>query len=72
MDDPQPWRRWKPSTAMGTLQTGDVFYEPANGAIARFDNASDREAAVFVACHVMRPGESRLIEMLDASGEQRR
>jgi hypothetical protein len=34
--------------------------------IARFDNASDSERAVFVACHLLAPGEDRVIEMLDS------
>jgi quercetin dioxygenase-like cupin family protein len=47
-----------------TLQAGDAFYEPANVRIPHFDNASETEAAVFIACYLLPPGEDRLIEML--------
>lgn len=46
------------------LGPGDAFYEPAGVEIPHFDNASDTEAAVFVACYLLTPGEDRLIEML--------
>jgi quercetin dioxygenase-like cupin family protein len=47
-----------------TLQAGDAFFEPANVRIPHFDNASETDAAVFVACYLLPPGEDRLIEML--------
>jgi quercetin dioxygenase-like cupin family protein len=47
-----------------TLGAGDAFFEPANVAIAHFDNASDQVAATFVAFYLLPPGEERLIEML--------
>jgi quercetin dioxygenase-like cupin family protein len=47
-----------------TLQAGDAFFEPANIRIPHFDNASDTEAAVFIACYLLPPGEDRMIEML--------
>ena len=47
-----------------TLLTGDAFFEPANVEIPHFDNASDTEPTVFVACYLLPPGEERLIEML--------
>ena len=46
-----------------TLQAGDAFYE-ANVRIRHFDKASETEAAVFIACYLLPPGEDRLIEML--------
>jgi hypothetical protein len=48
-----------------TLQAGDAFLEPANVRIPHFDNLSETEAAVFIACYLLPPGEDRLIEMLD-------
>lgn len=48
-----------------TLQAGDAFFEPANVPIPHFDNSSETEAAVFIACYLLAPGEQRLIEMLD-------
>jgi quercetin dioxygenase-like cupin family protein len=47
------------------LSAGDAFHEPDGAWIARFDNASDSEAAVFMACYLLPPGEERLIEMAD-------
>ena len=47
-----------------TLGAGDAFFEPANVAIAHFDNASDQVAATFVAFYLLPRGEERLIEML--------
>jgi hypothetical protein len=47
-------------------EQGDAFYEPANVAIAHFDNASDHDSAAFVACYLLPPGEARLIEMLSS------
>ena len=41
------------------------FFEPANVRIPHFDNLSTTEAAVFVACYLLGPGEDRLIEMLE-------
>jgi quercetin dioxygenase-like cupin family protein len=48
-----------------TLQAGDAFFEPANVRIPHFDNSSETEAAVFIACYLLAPGEHRLIEMLE-------
>jgi quercetin dioxygenase-like cupin family protein len=48
-----------------TLHAGDAFFEPANVRIPHFDNLSTTEAAVFVACYLLGPGEDRLIEMLE-------
>jgi quercetin dioxygenase-like cupin family protein len=47
-----------------TLRTGDAFFEPANVRIPHFDNSSETDAAVFIACYLLPPGEDRLIEML--------
>ena len=47
------------------LETGQAFHEPAGVEVPHFDNASDDEAAVFVACYLLPPGEDRVIEMLD-------
>lgn len=47
-----------------TLRAGDAFFEPANVTIPHFDNSSETEAAVFIACYLLPPGEDRLIEML--------
>ena len=46
------------------LAAGDAFHEPAGVEIPHFDNASDAESAVFLACYLLPPGETRLIEML--------
>jgi len=46
------------------LEAGAAFHEPAGQEIARFDNASDEQTATFVACYLLPPGETRLIEML--------
>jgi quercetin dioxygenase-like cupin family protein len=47
-----------------TLQAGDAFVEPANVDVAHFDNPSHHEPAAFLACYLLPPGETRLIEML--------
>jgi quercetin dioxygenase-like cupin family protein len=47
-----------------TLRAGDAFHEPANAAMAHFDNASDSEGATFIAFYLLPPGEDRLIELL--------
>lgn len=47
-----------------TLRAGDAFFEPANVRIPHFDNSSESDAAVFIACYLLPPGEDRLIEML--------
>jgi quercetin dioxygenase-like cupin family protein len=47
-----------------TLNAGDAFHEPAGARIAHFDNASEGEPAVFMACYLLPPGETRSIEML--------
>jgi quercetin dioxygenase-like cupin family protein len=52
-----------------TLRPGDVFYEPANAAVAEFDNVSVTEAATFVAWYLLPPGETRLIEILGPGDE---
>jgi quercetin dioxygenase-like cupin family protein len=49
---------------MVTLHAGDAFFEPANVRIRHFDNGSETEAAVFIACYLLAPGEDQLIEML--------
>ncbi|HUA05987.1 MAG TPA: cupin domain-containing protein [Solirubrobacteraceae bacterium] len=46
------------------LEAGAAFHEPAGLEIAHFDNASDSLPATFVACYLLPPGETRLIEML--------
>jgi quercetin dioxygenase-like cupin family protein len=43
------------------LGPGDVFFEPAGAVIRRFDNASDREPAEFVAFYLLS-GDQELIE----------
>ena len=47
------------------LETGQAFHEPTGVEVPHFDNASDDEAAVFIACYLLPPGEDRVIEMLD-------
>lgn len=47
------------------LEAGHAFHEPAGVDIPHFDNASDDEAAVFVACYLLAPGQDRVLEMLD-------
>jgi quercetin dioxygenase-like cupin family protein len=47
------------------LEPGQAFHEPAGVEIPHFDNASDDDAAVFVACYLLSPGEDRVIELLD-------
>ena len=47
------------------LRAGDAFFGPANVPIPQVDNSSQTEAAVFIACYLLPPGEDRLIEMLD-------
>jgi quercetin dioxygenase-like cupin family protein len=46
------------------LKQGDAFHEPVNARMMRFDNASDSAPATFIAFYLLRPGEDRLIEML--------
>ncbi len=46
------------------LVAGDAFHEPAGVEVLHFDNASDSEPAVFLACYLLPPGETRLIEMM--------
>ncbi len=46
------------------LEAGDAFHEPRGVEIPHFDNASDAEPAVFLACYLLAPGEDQLIEML--------
>jgi quercetin dioxygenase-like cupin family protein len=48
------------------LKQGDAFHEPVNARMLRFDNASDSAPATFIAFYLLRPGEDRLIEMLQA------
>jgi quercetin dioxygenase-like cupin family protein len=45
------------------LRTGSAFYEPADTVIARFDNASAKNAMRFI-CYYLLDGEQKLIEML--------
>jgi quercetin dioxygenase-like cupin family protein len=46
------------------LEAGAAFHEPAGAEITHFDNASDRRPAAFIACYLLPPGQTRLIEML--------
>jgi quercetin dioxygenase-like cupin family protein len=46
------------------LTVGDAFHEPAGEVINRFDNGSAVQPASFVACYLLPPGESQLIEMV--------
>jgi quercetin dioxygenase-like cupin family protein len=46
------------------LRAGDAFHEPVDAHVLHFDNASDAEPAVFLACYLLGPGEDRLIEPL--------
>ena len=48
------------------LSAGEAFHEPDGAWIAHFDNASDSEAAIFLACYLLPPGEERLLEMADS------
>jgi len=52
--------------AAKVLNAGDAFHEPENGRVLRFDNASDTAPARFIVCYLLKPGESRLIESLQA------
>jgi len=52
-----------------TLHQGDAFYEPANTAIARFDNASADKPLKFVAFYLTN-GDQPLIHMLPVSKEK--
>jgi hypothetical protein len=38
--------------------------KPAGREIAHFDNGSSEQAATFIACYLLPPGEQRRIEML--------
>jgi quercetin dioxygenase-like cupin family protein len=46
------------------LHNGSVFYEPPDIVIARFDNASDKATATFIACYRLS-GDQALISMGD-------
>ncbi len=46
-----------------TLKAGDVFYEPANKTITKFDNASATESATFLAIYLADDSDKTLIEM---------
>jgi quercetin dioxygenase-like cupin family protein len=46
-----------------TLKQGDAFYEPAETAIAHFDNASSDHSLKFIAFY-LNNGENQLIEIL--------
>jgi quercetin dioxygenase-like cupin family protein len=48
------------------LAAGEAFHEPHGAWIEHFDNASDSEPAVFLACYLLPPGEDRMIEMVDS------
>jgi quercetin dioxygenase-like cupin family protein len=43
------------------LRPGDVFFEPAGGAIRRFDNLSDLESVTFIAFYLLN-GDQSLIQ----------
>ncbi len=43
---------------------GDPFDEPAGIEVPHFDNAFTSEPAIFLACYLLPPRETRLIEML--------
>lgn len=49
------------------LAAGDAFHEPQGVHIPHFDNASDSQPAVFLACYLLPPGEERPIEMLEST-----
>ncbi|MCF0063772.1 cupin domain-containing protein [Dyadobacter chenwenxiniae] len=51
-----------------TLNQGDAFYEPANTAIARFDNALADKPLKFIAFYLTN-GEQSLIQILPASND---
>ncbi len=45
------------------LKKGDAFYEPANVAIAKFNNDA-QEPATFVAYYLLGPGETKTVALL--------
>lgn len=47
-----------------TLAAGEPFFEPAGARIVRFDNASNREPASFIANYLLGPTDRELIQML--------
>jgi quercetin dioxygenase-like cupin family protein len=44
-----------------TLRAGDAFVERPGAAIERFDNASDREPAVFIAHYILQGNQPLLV-----------
>jgi quercetin dioxygenase-like cupin family protein len=46
------------------LLAGDAFHEPPATVIGQFDNASSTSPAAFLACYLLPPGETELIELL--------
>lgn len=50
------------------IRAGEICYEPAGAVIEKFDNASNKGSAKFVACYLMN-GEKDLIEMLSAGSD---
>jgi quercetin dioxygenase-like cupin family protein len=49
------------------LETGSAFYEPADTVIANFDNASQTEPTIFIACYLLKKEEKEFIQLLPAS-----
>jgi quercetin dioxygenase-like cupin family protein len=47
------------------LGPADAFFEPAHARILHFDNASDREPLIFIACYLLDAHEQELIRMLE-------
>jgi quercetin dioxygenase-like cupin family protein len=46
------------------LHAGNGFHEPIDQRVDHFDNASETEQAVFLACYLLPTAETALIEML--------
>lgn len=46
------------------LHAGEAFHEPRDARIPHFDNASDTEPAIFLACYLLGPDQDQVIEML--------
>ncbi|HEY4124889.1 MAG TPA: cupin domain-containing protein [Rhizomicrobium sp.] len=47
-----------------TFHTGEVIYEPGNTTITRFDNASEKEPAVFVTSYLLSSDDKDIIHMI--------
>lgn len=45
------------------LEEGDAFFEPRDTHVLHFDNASDDQPAVFLACYLLSPGATDVIRM---------